>query len=382
MIVLPNQGGISAMLASFNDLSEPGPDDVRAEVVRICARPPLGNSPRLASFLRYVVDSTLSGQAHRIKGYTIGVEALGRAESFDPQSDPIVRVEAIRLRRALARYYIGEGAADTVVIELPRGRYVPRFFWRIPTVSPSARSADDRLARPARRPVPPQGPDAPSAVLPQLIELCRAIASLDDQARLLSGFGDPEAMAIGIVGMLDDLIAQLNATQDMRNAVEAVLDAVIRLHDAERGYVQLLDRHTRELRIYAQRGFEEPFLTMFARVSVTDTCACRVAMQQGRAVVIEDVACDPGFAPYRAAAAEAGFRAVQSTPLISSARQFVGVLSTHFANPHRPSRLTMLATQLYARFAADLLARLAPGETPPASLDPPASLPVLDRTGT
>ena len=78
---------------------------------RSCASRPFDTSPKLTSFLRFVVESTLAGQGERLKGYTIGVEALGRGENFDPQIDPIVRVEAIRLRAALARYYAGDGVA-------------------------------------------------------------------------------------------------------------------------------------------------------------------------------------------------------------------------------------------------------------------------------
>ena len=80
-----------------------------------------------ASFLRFVVETTLAGRGDRLKGYTIGVEALGRREDFDPQIDPIVRVEAGRLRAALARYYAGPGRNEPVVIELPRGAYRARF---------------------------------------------------------------------------------------------------------------------------------------------------------------------------------------------------------------------------------------------------------------
>jgi hypothetical protein len=74
-----------------------------------------------------VVEAALAGCADRLKAYTIAVEALGRGENFDPQTDPIVRVEAVRLRRALAAYYAGPGAHDPLIIELPRGRYVPTF---------------------------------------------------------------------------------------------------------------------------------------------------------------------------------------------------------------------------------------------------------------
>jgi hypothetical protein len=112
----------------------PDAHDVRAELERIVAGRPFATSPKLMNFLRYVVESTLAGQGERLKGYTIGVEALGRGETFDPQIDPIVRVEAIRLRAALARYYSGEGSRDAVIIEMPRGRYVAHFRYRADAV--------------------------------------------------------------------------------------------------------------------------------------------------------------------------------------------------------------------------------------------------------
>jgi hypothetical protein len=59
--------------------------------------------------------------------YTIGVDVLRRDTSFDPQIDPIVRVEATRLRRTIDRYYAEIGNADAIRIDLPRGSYVPTF---------------------------------------------------------------------------------------------------------------------------------------------------------------------------------------------------------------------------------------------------------------
>ena len=117
------------MLSTFDHSQAPDANDVRAALARICTSRPLDTSPKLTSFLRFVVEVTLAGHGHRLKGYTIGVEALGRAASFDPQIDPIVRVEAIRLRAALARYYSGAGAHDSVVIDMPRGHYVAQFRW-------------------------------------------------------------------------------------------------------------------------------------------------------------------------------------------------------------------------------------------------------------
>jgi hypothetical protein len=117
------------MPAPTGNSQAPDPAAVHAALERVCASRTFETSPKLTSFLRFVVEVTLSGQGNRLKGYTIGVGALGRAESFNPQIDPIVRVEAIRLRAALARYYSGVGADDPVVIEMPRGHYVTRFSW-------------------------------------------------------------------------------------------------------------------------------------------------------------------------------------------------------------------------------------------------------------
>jgi hypothetical protein len=104
--------------------------DVRAALDRVIASPAFRQTPQLVNFLRFVVETALAGQEKRIKSYTIGIEAMGRSESFDPQSDPIVRVEARRLRRALEAYYAGAGADDPIGIELPRGSYVPQFRHR------------------------------------------------------------------------------------------------------------------------------------------------------------------------------------------------------------------------------------------------------------
>jgi tetratricopeptide (TPR) repeat protein len=109
---------------------KPTPDEVRAQVQRMTASDVFASSPQLAAFLLFVVEAVLRGRGERLKGYTIGVEVLRRDVNFDPQIDPIVRVEATRLRRAIERYYAGPGADDPIVIDLPRGAYVPRMSWR------------------------------------------------------------------------------------------------------------------------------------------------------------------------------------------------------------------------------------------------------------
>jgi hypothetical protein len=129
----------------------PSADEIRATLDRIAVSEAFRSSPQLVAFLRYVVEATLRGGKERIKGYTIAVEALGRGDDFDPQNDPIVRVEAMRLRRALQRYYASGGGDDAVQIVLPIGSYVPVFRRAAcPVLSASAESEQNDDAPHAR----------------------------------------------------------------------------------------------------------------------------------------------------------------------------------------------------------------------------------------
>ncbi|SEQ06350.1 hypothetical protein SAMN05428969_1781 [Devosia sp. YR412] len=89
--------------------------------------PEIARSSQLARFLEYIVNCTLDGQEQSIKAYSIAVDVFGRAPDFDPQADPIVRVQARRLRSLLDDYYSGPGLHDAVQIRLPVGRYIPEF---------------------------------------------------------------------------------------------------------------------------------------------------------------------------------------------------------------------------------------------------------------
>jgi GAF domain-containing protein len=80
-------------------------------------------------------------------------------------------------------------------------------------------------------------------------------------------------------------------------------------------------------------------------------------MREGRSIVIEDVETEAEYAPLRAVAAEAGFRAVQSTPMVTSGGIFVGMISTHFSQPHVPSKHDMVLIGIYARLLADAVQR-------------------------
>ncbi len=123
-----------AGLKTFEGFDSLSPHLVRKEVnqalQRILASDPFQRSERLTHFLTYVVEKTLQGQSGDLKEYCIGVEVCGRKDSYDSRTDPVVRVEARRLRSAIDLYYANEGKEDAVQIKLPKGGYVPCFSSR------------------------------------------------------------------------------------------------------------------------------------------------------------------------------------------------------------------------------------------------------------
>jgi hypothetical protein len=102
-------------------------DEQRAELNSVLESERFARAPKLAQLLTYLCERRFAGDAAHIKEYSIGVEVFQRRESFDQNSDSIVRVEANRLRKRLAEYYAGEGAAHHLHITIPVGQYVPEF---------------------------------------------------------------------------------------------------------------------------------------------------------------------------------------------------------------------------------------------------------------
>jgi TolB-like protein/Flp pilus assembly protein TadD len=94
---------------------------------RILSSKAFRQADRLKRFLSFVVAETISGRGDRLKEFVVGVEVFGKDTSFDPRNDPIVRVQARRLRAQLARYYREEGQEDELVIDMPKGGYAPNF---------------------------------------------------------------------------------------------------------------------------------------------------------------------------------------------------------------------------------------------------------------
>jgi TolB-like protein/cytochrome c-type biogenesis protein CcmH/NrfG len=105
----------------------PSPEEVRAQVDKILASRHFSRSERLCRFLRFCVEQTLAEKSDQLKEQLVGVEVFDRRGDYDPRTDPIVRVEAMRLRSKLKAYYTSIGRPDCVFIELPKGAYVPVF---------------------------------------------------------------------------------------------------------------------------------------------------------------------------------------------------------------------------------------------------------------
>ena len=164
------------------------------------------------------------------------------------------------------------------------------------------------------------------------------------------------AAELGAMACLHEFSARLLLAGDLQVVLDETLVAVMGLQSADFGNVQLNDPEQGGLVIAAQRNFQAEFLEYFALVSGDDSACGRAAGMRAR-VVIEDVETDESFAPHRRIAAAAGFRAVQSTPLISHRGELLGMISTHFRKPHVFSDTELRLTDLYARHATQMIER-------------------------
>ncbi|MBI1357495.1 MAG: tetratricopeptide repeat protein [Acidobacteria bacterium] len=116
--------------------------------------------------MRFVVERTLEGEGAALKEYYLGLEVFRRNESYDPRIDPIVRVQARRLRAKLESYYEDEGKGDEILIELPKGAYVPVFRARSPQAEQAGLDGMGGEATPPARATESSRPASSLAVLP------------------------------------------------------------------------------------------------------------------------------------------------------------------------------------------------------------------------
>lgn len=134
---------------SSQTVRKPTHQEILSQLRRITESVDFDTSQRSVDFLRFVVNETLADRSNAISQHAIASQVFGRGDEFDPSSDPIVRMQAVRIRRSLKHYYLTAGSGDSVLIELPKGTYVPIFEFRQtslakppPTVTPAS-TADD-----------------------------------------------------------------------------------------------------------------------------------------------------------------------------------------------------------------------------------------------
>ncbi len=163
-------------------------DAIRAQLDRILGHREFQATDKMRDFLRFVVEEKLAGRAHQLKGYTIATQVFGRGDDFDPAHDPIVRIQAGRLRRALERYYLVAGGRDPIFIDIPKGRYIPHFAAQ--AVEPAATHSGG------------------STAVGQSVGPSVAVMPLDNLT------GDPDQLFF-TVGLAEDLITELSRFQDI-----------------------------------------------------------------------------------------------------------------------------------------------------------------------
>ena len=141
---------------SLNCWSESDQKAIREQLVRILNSGPFHQSQRRQRFLEYLVNETLAGRGERLKGYNVALEVFDRPETFDPTVDPLVRIEAARLREKLREYYGTDGQGDPIHIDLPKGTYTPQIEFRQPA-TPGTRLDRPDATTPDRPLDPSQG---------------------------------------------------------------------------------------------------------------------------------------------------------------------------------------------------------------------------------
>src|SRR5687767_10783691 len=173
---------------------------IRSQLSRILASKTFHPVDRLKRFVSFIVLEAVGGRGGDLKEYVIGVQVFGKEPSFDPRTDPIVRVQARRLRTRLARFYRDEGHNDELIVDLPKGGYAPVF--RLREVAPSQkRSLTATLASRNTVAVMPLADDSPAASLEYF---CRGLR--DEIVHALTSIKPLRVLAARVDDTADDHI--------------------------------------------------------------------------------------------------------------------------------------------------------------------------------
>jgi adenylate cyclase len=145
----------------------PTAEEVRNHLKTLLASAEFDASKRNKRFLEYVVEETLAGRGNLIKAYNIALAVFDRGADFDPLTDPIVRIEASRLRRSLEHYYLTAGKQDRIRIAMPKGSYIAVFTHG--ALETEFSPVETRQAAPEVSPESPQPKQSPPAIASQTI---------------------------------------------------------------------------------------------------------------------------------------------------------------------------------------------------------------------
>nr|WP_298100814.1 hypothetical protein [uncultured Shinella sp.] len=197
----------------------PACDLVRRALHAVIASETFARSERLRSFLSYVVENELAGKAAQLKGYSIGIDVFGRPPGFDAGNDPLVRVQAGKLRKLLDQYYETEGTAEQLRIRVPLGSYVPEYS--VAQIGPDADDEQASNTAEANRPAPQYRPRPKRSWLPKPISSPLALFSLLPLLFLAPSVY-PEATSAAI--------AKVQFVLSAHNRLGSMADALPQLH--------------------------------------------------------------------------------------------------------------------------------------------------------
>ena len=160
-----------------------------------------------------------------------------------------------------------------------------------------------------------------------------------------------------MLARLHDVGTRLWLKRDLPKALDEILAGAIELLGADKGIIRIFDPTRGMLKIEAHRGFTQEFIDSFREVSAVIDSPCGRTLRSGQRIVIEDVAEDKLFTPFRPRARSAGVRAVQSTPIMSRDRAPLGTLTTHFHLVYKPAEHDLRLLDLYVRQASEIIER-------------------------
>lgn len=201
-----------------------------------------------------------------------------------------------------------------------------------------------------------------ATIYPDEAGLSVYVRDIDEQLRAEQALRESEARLateLNAARRLQDISTLLIQEGDIDALYHRILDAAIDLMHSDMASMQMLDHSRGALRLLAWKGFHPDSAACWEWVTVGSHSSCGEALRTGRRVVVADVEmCDsiagtPDLDAYR----RSGIRAVQSTPLLSRSGHLLGMISTHWRDPHRPTDRDLRLMDVLARQAADLIER-------------------------